>query len=121
MVLAQLSRTASDYAFDVIAYCFMPDHLHALVEGTSPTADFREFARVFKQRSSYEWKRAHGLILWQRNYFEHVLRDDEDTVGVVRYILENPVRGNLVRRPDDYPYLGSLTMDVRALLYSVQI
>ena len=60
-------------------------------------------------------------MLWQRNYFEHVLRDAEDSVGVAKYILENPVRANLVERPEDYPYLGSMTMDVRDLLYSVQI
>jgi REP-associated tyrosine transposase len=99
----------------------MPDHIHTLVEGKHPAADFREFVRIFKQRSSFEWKRRHGTMLWQRSYFEHVLRDDEDTVGVARYILENPLRGGLVMRVEDYPYLGSLTMKVRDLLYSVQM
>ena len=121
IVLTQLSRTADDHRFDVIAYCFMPDHLHLLVEGTHTAADFCEFVRIFKQRSSYEWKRKRGTVLWQRNCFEHVLRDEEDTVGIAKYILENPVRGNLVQRPQDYRYLGSLTMDLGHLLYSVQI
>jgi REP-associated tyrosine transposase len=121
VVLMELSRTANDQQFRVIAYCFMPDHVHMLVEGNHPAADFREFVRIFKQRSSFVWKRRNGRALWQRSYFEHVLRDDEDTIGVARYILENPVRGNLVQRPDDYPYIGSMTMDVRYLLYSVQI
>jgi|SRR6185503_3450783 len=120
-VLMQLSRTADDQHFLVIAYCFMPDHVHMLVEGNHPAADFREFVRIFKQRSSFAWKRTNGTALWQRSYFEHVLRDDEDTIGVAKYVLENPVRGNLVRRPEDYPYLGSMTMEVRHLLYSVQI
>jgi REP element-mobilizing transposase RayT len=38
----------------------MPDHMHALIEGTHPAADFREFVRIFKQRSSFEWKRRCG-------------------------------------------------------------
>jgi hypothetical protein len=59
--------------------------------------------------------------LWQRSYFEHVLRDDEDSFQVARYILENPVRTGMVRNPEDYPFLGSLTMNVRDLLYSIQI
>jgi hypothetical protein len=50
-----------------------------------------------------------------------VLRDDEGTIGVAKYIVENPVRAGLVERPEDYPYLGSLTVTVRELLYSVQI
>jgi putative transposase len=98
-VLMELSRTADDQHFLVIAYCFMPDHVHLLVEGRHPAADFREFVRLFKQRSSFAWKRNNGTTLWQRSYFEHVLRDDEDTTSVAKYILENPVRGNLVERP----------------------
>jgi putative transposase len=121
LVLMQLSRTADDQRFLVIAYCFMPDHLHLLVEGNHPAADFREFVRIFKQRSSFAWKRRKGTTLWQRSYFEHVLRDDEDTTGLAKYILENPARANLAKRPEDYPYLGSMTMEVRHLLYSVQI
>ena len=99
----------------------MPDHVHLLVEGKQPTANFREFVRIFKQRSSFEWNRTHRTILWQRSYFEHVLRDDEDTIGVARYILENPLRAGLVADVEDYPYLGSMTLAVRDLLYSVQI
>ena len=121
LVLMQLSRTADGQHFLVIAYCFMPDHVHMLVEGNHPAADFREFVRIFKQRSSFGWKQRKATALWQRSYFEHVLRDDEGTIGVAKYILENPVRDNLVERPEDYPYVGSLTMDVRHLLYSVQI
>ena len=121
LVLLHLSRTADDHRFAVIAYCFMPDHVHLLIEGTHPVAEFRDFVRIFKQRSSFVWKHRNGTALWQRSYFEYVLRDDEDTIGVAKYILENPVRGNLVQRPEDYPYLGSMTMAVRELLYSVQI
>ena len=102
LVLPQLSRTTDDQRFLVIAYCFMPDHVHMLVEGNHPTADFREFVRIFKQRSSFVWKQRNETALWQRSYFEHVLRNDEDTIGVAKYILEDPVRGNLVQRPEDY-------------------
>ena len=84
----QLSRTADDQRFAVIAYCFMPDHVHLWVEGIHPAADFREFVRIFKQRSSFAWKQRNGTALWQRRYFEHVLRDDEDTIGVAKYILD---------------------------------
>ena len=121
LVLMHLSRTSDDHHFLVPAYCFMPDHVHMLVEGNHPAADFREFVRIFKQRSSFVWRRRNGTALWQRSYFEHVLRDDEDTIGVAKYILQNPVRGNLVERPEDYAFIGSMTMEVRQLRYSVQI
>ena len=91
-VASQLLQTAATHRFAIFAYCFMPDHLHALVGGEHETADFREYVRLFKQRTAFEWKRRHGGALWQRGYFDHVLRDEEDVLGVARYILENPVR-----------------------------
>ena len=44
-------------------------------------------------------------------YYEHVLRDDEATLAVAQYILENPTRKGLVECFTDYPYLGSLRLD----------
>ena len=119
--MTQLRTTSSDESFAVIAYCFMPDHLHLLLEGLTDAADFRECVRIFKQRSSFYWKRVHGTVLWQRNYFEHVLRSDEDANEVARYLLANPVRAGLVKAPEQYPFLGSFTLDVKDLLDSVQV
>ena len=104
----------------VIAYCFMPDHLHLLVEGTDPASQLTEFVRIFKQRSSFHWKKAFGSELWQRSYFERVLRGDESSIDIARYILANPLRAGIVESVENYPFLGSLTMSVRELLYSVQ-
>jgi REP element-mobilizing transposase RayT len=42
-----------------------------------------------------------GDRLWQRYGFERVLRDDEATLDVARYILRNPVRAGLVDVPED--------------------
>ena len=92
LVLWQLLQSASRSGFAVIAYCFMPDHLHLLVEGTDDHAALNEFARVFKQCSAYHWKSAFGSQLWQRSYFEHVLREGESPVKAARYILANPLR-----------------------------
>jgi putative transposase len=121
LVSTDLLRTADARAFAVVAYCFMPDHLHVLVEGADVRSDFREFVRVFKQRSGFVWKQRHGDTLWQRSYFERVLRRDENTVTVARYILANPVRAGLVERAEDYPFLGSGMLTLRDLLYSVQV
>jgi putative transposase len=120
-VVTRLSQTADAYKFSVIAYCLMPDHMHALVAGEHEAADFREFVRVFKQQTAFDWKRRHTTRLWQRGYIDRVLRDEEDTFAVARYIIENPLRAGLVANPLDYPYVGSFTVSLRDLLYSVQI
>ena len=82
----------------------MPDHAHLLIEGMSVDADARRFMTRAKQGSGYVVAQRDGRRLWQRYGFEHVLRDDEATVSVARYILENPVRARLVTSPQDYPH-----------------
>jgi putative transposase len=120
LVRTPLQITAAQNDFAIVAYCFMPDHLHLLPEGTSDAADFLHFMRMFKQRSSFRWKQRHGRELWQRSYIERVLRDQEDSFRVARYILENPVRAGLVASPDEYPFSGSLVTDFDTALDSLR-
>ena len=119
LVTAELVRTYEQSRFAVIAYCFMPDHLHLLVEAVTDQANLPAFVRLFKQCSAFHWKARYGEQLWQRSYFEHVLREGESPVKAARYLLANPVRAGLVERPEDYPFVGSATMTVRHLLYSI--
>jgi hypothetical protein len=48
-----------------------------------------------------------------------VLRDDEMTLVVAKYILENPVRAGLVERVEEYPFVGSMVYTVREILDAV--
>jgi len=42
--------------------------------------------------------------VWQRSFWDHVVRSNENLETVARYIIENPVRNGLVERVEDYPY-----------------
>ena len=119
LALLQISRAASEQQFAVVAYCFMPDHLHLLIEGQADDSDCRQFIRKFKQYSGFYFSRQFHSTLWQRYGYEHVLRDNEVTARVARYVLENPVRAKLVTNPLDYLFLGSLVYDVKDLLDGV--
>jgi putative transposase len=119
-LLSQLRSCADRFHFAVIVYCFMPDHFHVLIEGTSDDADLQEFVRIWKQQTSFDVKRDFGVKLWQRGYYEHILRGDESLEKVARYILENPVRKGLVQSPDEYPYLGSFVTTVEDLMLRAQ-
>ena len=106
-VSAQVPRFFVRYGFEVIAYCLMPDHLHLLLEGTSPTANFREAMRQWKQQTAQIWKARTGQRLWQSGYYERVLRENDDTRAVVGYLLQNPVRAGLVRTAEEWPWTSS--------------
>ena len=118
LVVQQLLRAANEQRFSVIAYCFMPDHLHLLIEGTSEDSDGKRFIKGFKQYSGYYYTQKQHDTLWQRYGFEHVLRDDEGTVEVVKYILGNPIRAGLAATIEEYPFVGSLVYELKDLVSS---
>jgi putative transposase len=106
-VAFHLRRTAAEDEFAVIAYCFMPDHLHLLVEGASDTADMRRFAKIFRQRAAHAHSAGGCHRLWQDGYYDRVLRNDEPTAAIVAYLIENPLRAELVADVRAYPFWGS--------------
>jgi putative transposase len=108
--------TAVEKEFAILAYCYMPDHLHLLVEGLSNTANLRSFASLAKQHSACATRHRVALRLWQKGYFERVLRDGDDPFNVARYVVQNPVRAGLVRSPEDYPFTGSTILTKKQLI-----
>jgi putative transposase len=116
IVFDQFLRAAEQLSFALSAYCFMPDHVHLLIEGESTDCDGQRFVGLAKQLSGFHFKKQVGFALWQRYGYERVLRSDEQTLIVARYILENPVRAWLVRSVHDYPYLGSTKYEVGHIL-----
>ena len=79
LVMAQISRAASENEFAIIAYCYMPDHVHLLVEGESDNSDCRRFIKSAKQYSGFYYSKTWGRPLWQRYGYERALRNDEAT------------------------------------------
>ena len=116
LVLSQISRAAVEQEFVVIAYCFMPDHVHLLVEGRSEASDCKRLIARAKQYSGYHYSKQFRGTLWQRYGFEHVLRDEELTPVVARYILNNPIRAGLAQDVANYRFAGSLAYDLKDLL-----
>ena len=121
LVRTQIARAGVERSIEVIAYCFMPDHVHLLVEGKREDSDCRVFISRAKQYSGFHYKATHGRRLWQRYGYERVLRNDEATVSVARYIIENPVRARLVKCVADYQFSGSSVYTVEQLLDAVQL
>jgi putative transposase len=107
-----LKTRASEMDVSIIAFCFMPDHVHLLL---SPglMGDLVEFIRDYKSRTTRLcWEHGiHGKV-WQRSFYDHILREFDDPMKHVRYILENPVREQMVDSFSEYPWCGSFEYDV---------
>jgi REP-associated tyrosine transposase len=94
----------------VLAYCFMPHHVHLLVVGLPESSRLESLIKGLKQITGFAFKQEHGAPLWHRSYHDRmlrrVLRKDEDLYTAAAYIWGNPVRAGLVERAEDYPYSG---------------
>ena len=77
----------------------MPDHLHAIMSFAPD---------VSMKKSIAQWKRyvsSNSPVDWQRDFFDHRLRNDEAYIEKANYIRMNPVRAGLVEDPEQWPYV----------------
>ena len=86
---------ARQLGFELLAYCFMPDHLHVLLQGHRVDSDLLRFVQRFKQVTSFEFKRENEFVLWQQSFFDRVLRREDDPTALARYIFDNPAAAGL--------------------------
>jgi putative transposase len=110
-LIQTLEREAVSKRFGVHAYCVMPDHVHLLVVGLDARTDLLAFVKGLKQKTGYEFKRISGRNLWQKKFYDHILRAGDSIDAVAAYVWMNPVRKGLSANPKSYPYSGSLLLD----------
>ena len=83
--LRQFLRVAAQQQVEVLAYCFMPDHLHLIVIAHGANTDLQRFVRLAKQCSGFAFTRATGHRLWQDSYFNHTVRNVEELPVLIEY------------------------------------
>ncbi len=52
--------------------------------------------------------------VWQRGFFDHLLRSDESYAQKWQYVWDNPVRAGLVAKAEDWAYAGEIILIDRA-------
>jgi putative transposase len=92
-------------------YLFMPDHCHLLIEGRNEDADLWRAVVEFKQKTGFWLSRNGFKTSWQKDFFDHILRRDEDVLMQTRYILNNPCRQGIADDWRRYPLKGSTIYD----------
>jgi len=105
------ARRERPYLIDAIV--ILPDHLHAIFTLPPGDADFSGRWRRIKGHFSThliaagaaDKRRSNGdFALWQRRFWEHTIRNDDDFARHVDYIHFNPVKHGHVSRVRDWPY-----------------
>ena len=112
----QLLQIANEKRFEIPAYCFMPDHVHLVVDGRQDNADCKAYIKALKQYSNYYFKQARRETLFQRYGYERMIRTDVERALTIAYVVANSVVAGLVTRAEDYPFLGSEIYSLEDLL-----
>jgi putative transposase len=104
----------AEHPFSVLAMVILPEHLHAIWRLPPDDANYplrwsliksgfsRRIPRDETVRASRQAKRERGL--WQRRYWEHQIRDEQDLARHVDYVHYNPVKHGWVKRAADWPH-----------------
>ena len=96
----------------------LPDHLHCIWKLPEEDADFSVRWSCIKKAFTQSWIKAGGQEgaipryrgklrergIWQRRFWEHTIRNEDDFIKHVNYIHYNPVKHNLVTCPHLWPY-----------------
>src|SRR5438270_1715564 len=120
-------RTRERHPFRIDAFVVLPDHIHTVWTLPPGDADFSTRWRLIKIEFSKSIptserlsrvRRARGERgIWQRRFWEHLIRDDEDYRRHVEYCYINPIKHGLVGCVRDWR-LSSFHRDVAAGLFS---
>jgi len=101
-------RAYTEHNIAVGRYVIMPDHIHLFVTGPD---DFElgRWIGLLKQiiGKNVDLGGSRDPI-WQRRFFDHLLRSDESYAQKWNYVRDNPVRAGLARSADDWPYAGEI-------------
>jgi REP element-mobilizing transposase RayT len=85
----------------------MSDHVHVLLTPLAGTSVVR-FIQAVKSRTTHAyWAVGGDGKLWQRGFYDHVVRREESTSRTAEYILANPVRAGLAENALAYPFSRS--------------
>lgn len=109
-----VATTRQRSRFEVDAFVVLPDHIHAMFTLPPDDADFSTRWRLIKTRFAkalpvYErrgptHKTSKEGGVWQRRFWEHLIRDEADYARHVEYCYINPVKHGLVSRVRDWPH-----------------
>ena len=124
---AKFRRTLPDWARDIVLGCcihdhgrryrlevavVMPDHVHLIL---TPLVDDRrqsiislvEIMKAIKGASAHAMNRhaGHHGAIWQEESFDRIVRSSESLDAKIAYVLENPMRKELVQDWRQYPWI----------------
>jgi putative transposase len=116
--------------FTIVASVILPEHMHFIWTLPQDDSNYSTRWRLIKSHFTHHWQ-GKGTIevnasrqekgeadIWQRRFWEHLIRDEADLNRHIEYIHYNPVKHGLVRTPGAWEY-SSFMKYVREGIYPI--
>jgi len=117
ILLAEFEGVRARSGWRIGRFIVMPDHLHffCVSDETSASVSLSRCVGAFKQWTAKRIIQALGAQapVWQRQFFDHLLRSEESYDAKWAYVRNNPVRAGLVEDAEDWPYAGEINVIAR--------
>jgi len=107
-----MRRLHDDKEVASIAWVVMPDHVHWLfqLEEKSGLSNVMKRLKACSAKRINEALKKEGAV-WQRAYYDHAVRKDEDIREIARYMIANPLRKKLVSEIGKYPLWDAIWVE----------
>jgi putative transposase len=103
--LSLLAKYSEKKKASIIAYCLMPNHVHLLIRPSEEGALGKMMQGITLCYTQYfNRKKGRTGRLWECRYHSSVIDRDRYLWAVSKYIEKNPIRAEIVKRPEDYTY-----------------
>ena len=104
LLVNEFRLLSHSHIVDSLAWVIMPDHFHWLFVLNSTSIS--DVVRCVKGKSAYSINLSQNNSgqIWQKGFYDHALRKDEEIQAMARYIVANPLRAALVENIGDYPH-----------------
>ncbi|HEX6777965.1 MAG TPA: transposase, partial [Ktedonobacterales bacterium] len=112
-IVANALRHFNGTRYQLFCWCIMPNHVHVIVR----PLDSHTLVNILHSWKSFTALEANRLLgskgdFWQREYYDHFIRDEQDFQRLVEYVVNNPIKARLenwqwVEVYDTYPGAGA--------------
>ncbi len=111
-VVASALQFFNGKRYELRAWVVMPNHVHAVVWPRPPET----LSRILHSWKSFTSNEANKSLaregpFWQRESYDHLIRDDEDLARCIAYTLNNPVSARLCAKPEDWTWSSAHRAD----------
>lgn len=107
LLLETLQRVKEIHPFSMLAYVILPDHLHLLIQPCG-NSNFSQIMHSLKSNFTHNYKAMlnidDNIKFWQKRFWDHVIRDENDLENHIHYIHVNPQKHGYVDDPFEWKH-----------------